>query len=609
MGIHLLEWMVAGLGLLGLPVQAAAPDLTLNQAQMVRLDTAEFPAQAVASRVVLPDVWDRASGDTGPAWYRLGFNLALPVQGAGQGLGLYIERACARVQVRLNGQWLHGDVDGARGCHLGLLLALPPGLLREGANTLDLKLEGQPIERVALRERAAGLSAPRIAPWSELVPLVQDQNSLGAGLALAFSMMAVFAGLVALVLAASSRLPYLAWFGAAALGWGLLTLALQFGPAALPGTWMDFVLCAAVPPIALAAMFFLLRYCGIALAWLDYALALQCVVVPVSLVIALPDRLHGVARPWSWIVLVELAAVLVAFLYRAWRMSRPDFWVVGAGLAVFGLTAALEWALALPMVLPAQPAANLALLVVLAGMAWRLHQLYQAGRQKVEIERRQMEQRISELASAAIEAERQIGQVDEQKVEEVALKERKRIAADLHDDLGAKLLTIVHTSDNERIATLAREALEEMRLSVRGIAGKPVVLGDSVGDWRSEAMSRLSQGGIELIWNVPDELLMSEQKISARAYVQTTRILREAVSNMIKHSGASQCEIAIRLNDNDFEFNIVDNGKGIPMELDGRLDRGHGMSTMKTRAKQLQGQCLVESGPGMGTAIRLTLPI
>jgi signal transduction histidine kinase len=130
-----------------------------------------------------------------------------------------------------------------------------------------------------------------------------------------------------------------------------------------------------------------------------------------------------------------------------------------------------------------------------------------------------------------------------------------------------------------------------------------------VGDWRSEAMSRLSQGGIELVWNVSDDLLMSERKISARAYVQTTRILREAVSNMIKHSGATQCEIGIRLNDNDFEFNIVDNGKGIPMELDGKLDRGHGMSTMKTRAKQLQGQCLVESGPGFGTAIRLTLPL
>ena len=54
---------------------------------------------------------------------------------------------------------------------------------------------------------------------------------------------------------------------------------------------------------------------------------------------------------------------------------------------------------------------------------------------------------------------------------------------------------------------------------------------------------------------------------------------------------------------------IKDNGKGIPTELDGRLDKGHGMASMKGRAKQLQGQCLVESGPGYGTVIRLTLPL
>ena len=45
------------------------------------------------------------------------------------------------------------------------------------------------------------------------------------------------------------------------------------------------------------------------------------------------------------------------------------------------------------------------------------------------------------------------------------------------------------------------------------------------------------------------------------------------------------------------------------MELDGRLDRGHGLATMKGRAKQLQGQCLFESGPGYGTVVRLSIPL
>ena len=91
--------------------------------------------------------------------------------------------------------------------------------------------------------------------------------------------------------------------------------------------------------------------------------------------------------------------------------------------------------------------------------------------------------------------------------------------------------------------------------------------------------------------------------------MQTTRILREAVSNVIKHSGATHCSLSCLIADGDMQVAVQDNGEGIPMELDGRLDRGHGLASMKHRAKQLQGQCLVESGPGFGTVIRLTLPL
>jgi signal transduction histidine kinase len=146
-----------------------------------------------------------------------------------------------------------------------------------------------------------------------------------------------------------------------------------------------------------------------------------------------------------------------------------------------------------------------------------------------------------------------------------------------------------------------------MRLSVRGLTGKPVKLVDALGDWRAEVISRLGQTGILGDWNMPADDL--PQTLSARAFVQTTRILREAVSNIIKHSKASQCSVTAIVADGDFQLIIQDNGDGIPMELDGRLDRGHGMSSMKHRAKGLQGQCLVESGPGYGTVIRLTLPL
>jgi two-component system, NarL family, sensor histidine kinase UhpB len=243
-------------------------------------------------------------------------------------------------------------------------------------------------------------------------------------------------------------------------------------------------------------------------------------------------------------------------------------------------------------------------LMVLAMGFWLMYQQGQAL-DNAEVEQRSLESRLREATETM---ERNYEQMAELKVEKVTQQERKRIAADLHDDLGAKLLTIVHTSSDERISTLAREALEEMRLSVRGLTGKPVKLVDALGDWRAEVVNRLSQTGVEGDWQAPAEEDLP-QTLSARAYVQTTRILREAVNNIIKHSGASRCAIKCVLAEGDFQLVIQDNGRGIPMEMDGKLDRGHGMSSMKHRAKQMQGQCLVESGPGYGTLIRLTLPL
>jgi signal transduction histidine kinase len=241
----------------------------------------------------------------------------------------------------------------------------------------------------------------------------------------------------------------------------------------------------------------------------------------------------------------------------------------------------------------------LALVLVGLRLVWQHGQALHASEQT----RERLEERVRE---ATAEIERNFRQLSEMRVEQVTERERKRIAADLHDDLGAKLLTIVHTSEDPRISSLAREALEEMRLSVRGLTGKAVRLDDALGDWRAELMARLAQSGIRGEWSSPEEMTHT---LSARTYVQTTRILREATSNVIKHSGASQCTFTCAIADGDLLLSIQDNGDGIPMELDGRLDRGHCMATMKHRAKQMQGQCLVESGPGYGTVIRLTLPL
>jgi two-component system, NarL family, sensor histidine kinase UhpB len=301
------------------------------------------------------------------------------------------------------------------------------------------------------------------------------------------------------------------------------------------------------------------------------------------------------------ILALEVAAAALWHLRQdqqraVWPMAAMLGTVALAGLIEF----AAQWTGERPLV---AHVAQLVVPVIFVLVGLRLVQQQGRALHNAEQGRAQLEQRVRE---ATAEIERNFRQLSELRVEQVTERERKRIAADLHDDLGAKLLTIVHTSESERISTLAREALEEMRLSVRGLTGKPVRLADALGDWRAEVVARLAQAGIEGEWEAPEDL---PQTLSARAYVQTTRILREATSNIIKHSGATHCSVKAGIRDGDFQLVVQDNGDGISDKIEGHMDRGHGLASMKNRAKQLQGQCLVESGAGYGTVIRLTLPL
>jgi len=366
--------------------------------------------------------------------------------------------------------------------------------------------------------------------------------------------------------------------------------------------------------LVLCGVQFLLRQMNWKRSWIDHALLIQCLVVPASLLL-MGGQVGILGTLWHAVLSLELVAAMgwSLWLRRLRLQASPDetqsrelhlmavllLPTMLALLAEMGLAGVSEslWWTASPW---------LGLMLPLLMLALGLQLVNNVAHARVDAEKRiaSIEQR---MADRIAEVERSHSQLAEQKLEQVTERERKRIAADLHDDLGAKLLTIVHTSESDRISTLAREALEEMRLSVRGLTGKPVHLIDALGDWRAEVVSRLGQANILAEWKSPAEDI--EHTFQARSYVQTTRILRESVSNIIKHSGATNATISSAFQDGDFVLTIQDNGQGIPSELDGRLDRGHGMASMKSRAKQMHGQCLVESGPGWGTVIRLTIPL
>jgi two-component system, NarL family, sensor histidine kinase UhpB len=220
----------------------------------------------------------------------------------------------------------------------------------------------------------------------------------------------------------------------------------------------------------------------------------------------------------------------------------------------------------------------------------------------------ELEQRV---AQKAIEIEASYEQISHLRANQAAQQERQRIAADLHDDLGAKLLSIIHTDSavgqkegGPSAARMAREALDEMRLSVRGLTAQTASAQQVLANWRAETIERLDAAGLQADWHAdePHEQLV----LGARTQVQLTRILRESVSNTLRHAGAKRCAVRIRFEAESIEIRVEDDGCGL--SPDSNLP-GHGLINIERRARVLGGTHSFERSELGGASICVRVPL
>ncbi|MEP7056907.1 MAG: ATP-binding protein [Caldimonas sp.] len=607
--VRVLIGLCAAVASVGRADAQAAAVQSIANAVAVNSSAATFPADAPANPVALPDDWavTRPRHD-GSVWYRARFDRPAGID-ADELLAIYIERVCGSADVHLNGHRIHSGGRMAdpvsADCRQPQLVTLPAALLQAQGNVVDIQLNGNALPRVTSREFAGGLSVLRIGPRAALAAAHAKRQFWNVTWTQICAVTLVVLGGLMLALGRNNRreVSY-GYFGALCIGWALLSTRFWLRDPPWADVFTEYGFCIGLATLVLLAAQFLLSYAELRSRAIEATLVIQWLLLPLTLMLGGEARLFAIANIWYVIFAAELVAVAALYLRFTWREGRNDFWPMAAVLAAAAVlmfdamraehgTALLPWPL---------PAILAPLLFVVVGT--RLFMRFAQALRTSEARRAALARRVRELTT---EFEGNFSQLAELRVEQVTEKERKRIAADLHDDLGAKLLTIVHTSESERISALAREALEDMRLSVKGLIGKPMRLADALADWRAETVARLGQAKVEVEWQSPVE--ETEHLLPSRGFVQTTRIVREAVSNIIKHSQATRCSVRCRITDGQFAMTIQDNGRGIPTELDGKLDRGLGMSSMKRRAKQMSGQCLVQSGAGYGTVIALTVPL
>jgi signal transduction histidine kinase len=194
-------------------------------------------------------------------------------------------------------------------------------------------------------------------------------------------------------------------------------------------------------------------------------------------------------------------------------------------------------------------------------------------------------------------------------------EERRRLRRNLHDGLGPALAAVSFKLDATtnligRNPDHAQAMLAELKAQIQALLDdirriaydlRPPALDELglVGALREHITSNQAQG-LHITLEVPDNLPPLAAAVEVAAY----RIALEAINNVNRHAGARNCRVWLSLCD-DLCLEISDDGRGIP----DHLHAGVGMASMRERAEELGGTCVIESRPGMGTRVRVRLPL
>lgn len=191
-------------------------------------------------------------------------------------------------------------------------------------------------------------------------------------------------------------------------------------------------------------------------------------------------------------------------------------------------------------------------------------------------------------------------------------EERKRITRDLHDDLGARLLSSLHEDDLDSTRTSIRHAMDDLRSLVKSIGGRSVSISDALADLRHEAAERLTAARITLDWPI-DEVAGSraapdgDVRLDHLAYHHLASMIREGISNVIRHAGASRVEVRCALRDGLLTVLLSDDGRGFDPHLAGAR-RGSGLDNLHARALEVGGSVTLRRESNR-TQVELRVPL
>jgi signal transduction histidine kinase len=207
-------------------------------------------------------------------------------------------------------------------------------------------------------------------------------------------------------------------------------------------------------------------------------------------------------------------------------------------------------------------------------------------------------------------------------------EERSRIARDLHDDIGSRLLSGLYQQDITQAKQVIRQSIADMRTIIGGLTGTGLELDVVVESLHQEIRQRLQESSIQLDWTV--SIQDGSLSLNYHVYKNYISILRELVSNLIKYAQAHQVSIEVIQQSGYLLTRMRDDGMGFDSGFNLALDpstdlnidsnrptqdqktapKSYGLGNLKQRIEALNAKLDIQSQAGVvGTQVELTISL
>lgn len=186
--------------------------------------------------------------------------------------------------------------------------------------------------------------------------------------------------------------------------------------------------------------------------------------------------------------------------------------------------------------------------------------------------------------------------------------ERRRIAGDIHDNLGASLLSALHSRDGERKDRYIRETLADLRSIVTEPANGETGLVLALAGARKEMAERLQARGMTLDWRLDPALDTDvSRQVDSRLLQSLRAMLREVTNNILKHALAQTAKVEISERRGELVLTVEDDGIGFDPA---KVTPGAGLGGLRERAERHGGAVAWTGGAGgRGARAEIRLPL